>query len=56
MTAVRPAAAATDLAPDERCIACEHALAQHDAISTRYCEATQARALSRDCICRTATT
>ena len=53
MTAVRPAAAATDLAQAERCIVCEHALADHDAISNRYCQATQAHALSRDCICRT---
>jgi hypothetical protein len=52
MTAVRPAAAGTDLAQDQRCAVCEHALTDHDPISHRYCQATQAHALSRDCICR----
>lgn len=52
MTAVRPDAASADLAQDLRCAVCEHALSDHDAIGTRYCQATQAQALSRDCICR----
>ena len=52
MTAVRPAAAASDLAAEHRCAVCEHALADHDPIGVRYCQATQAQCLSRDCICR----
>jgi len=39
--------------PNPRCDVCAHALADHDAISTRYCQATQAQALSRACICPT---
>lgn len=30
---------------------CGHPRANHDAIATRYCEATTAGALPRDCIC-----
>jgi hypothetical protein len=35
-----------------RCVMCEHRLTDHDAIGLRYCQATQAQALSRNCICR----
>jgi hypothetical protein len=38
-----------DAAP--RCVVCEHALADHDPISLRYCRATQAQAIPRGCIC-----
>jgi hypothetical protein len=37
---------------DQRCAVCDHNLADHDAISHRYCQATQAQALMRKCICR----
>jgi len=33
---------------------CAHDMDAHDAIGRRYCEATQAQALSRNCICRPA--
>ena len=33
------------------CAACTHDLDDHDAISQRYCQATQANTLSRNCIC-----
>jgi len=33
------------------CSVCAHASAGHDAISERYCAATLANALSRNCIC-----
>jgi hypothetical protein len=35
-----------------RCTVCEHDLDAHDAISLRFCQASQARALTRGCICR----
>ena len=35
-----------------RCAMCAHRLADHDAIGLRYCQATQAQALARNCICR----
>jgi len=38
---------------DQRCAVCEHPLADHDSIGNRFCQATQARALSRGCICAT---
>jgi hypothetical protein len=37
---------------EPRCVACSHELANHDAIGLRYCQATQAQALPRNCICR----
>jgi hypothetical protein len=37
-----------------RCAVCDHDLEAHDAIGRRFCEATQAQALSRTCICRPA--
>jgi hypothetical protein len=33
------------------CLSCVHAVRDHDAISHRYCDATQAQALARGCIC-----
>ncbi len=35
------------------CDVCGHALASHDRIADRYCEATLHNALSRTCICPT---
>lgn len=35
-----------------RCAVCDHQLADHDPIGLRYCQATQAHALPRGCICR----
>jgi hypothetical protein len=37
-----------------RCAVCDHDMDAHDAIGRRYCEATQAQALGRNCICRPA--
>ena len=55
MTAIPPLTQEIDTAPgtgaEVRCAVCEHALADHDVISRRYCEATQANALPRNCIC-----
>lgn len=33
------------------CAVCAHRLTDHDAIGLRYCQATQAQALPRNCIC-----
>lgn len=44
---------AVDIEPDRRCTVCGHDVADHDPISRRYCQATQAHALSRRCICPT---
>jgi hypothetical protein len=33
------------------CAVCPHALATHDAISVRFCQATQAAATTRGCVC-----
>jgi hypothetical protein len=38
--------------PDGCCIACHHPHDSHDAIASRYCQATVAQALTRGCICR----
>jgi hypothetical protein len=35
-----------------RCTVCSHNIEDHDAISVRFCQATQAQAVSRNCICR----
>ncbi|HZC53924.1 MAG TPA: RGCVC family protein [Mycobacterium sp.] len=43
--------AGEDLA-EPRCAVCEHRLRTHDAVGLRYCHATQAQALPRNCICR----
>lgn len=45
--------ATDDRGQDQRCTVCEHDLADHDPISLRYCQATQAQASSRGCICPT---
>ena len=34
------------------CGVCPHPLATHDAISLRFCRATQAQAATRGCVCR----
>lgn len=34
------------------CGMCLHPLECHDAIATRYCEATSSSALARGCVCR----
>jgi hypothetical protein len=36
------------------CAVCDHEMPDHDPISRRYCQATQAQALTRRCICSTA--
>jgi hypothetical protein len=36
----------------ERCSTCRHPLADHDALSARFCAATAASGLARGCICR----
>lgn len=50
-----PSVTTTDAtaSPDgqQRCPVCDHDLATHDSVSQRYCLATQARALTRNCIC-----
>jgi hypothetical protein len=55
MPTVAPSqSSAVDTKPDAipiGCDACGHPLASHDAISLRYCQATQAQALTRNCIC-----
>ena len=33
------------------CTVCPHPLAAHDAISLRFCQATQAAAATRGCVC-----
>lgn len=38
--------------PVDGCDVCTHAVSGHDHTATRYCDATQANALSRRCICR----
>jgi hypothetical protein len=47
--AVRPA-----VGRPEACAACPHALAAHDRISLRFCQATQASAATRGCVCPSA--
>ena len=34
------------------CAVCTHDLADHDKVGLRFCQATQAHALPRNCICR----
>ena len=41
----------TDAHNRTRCDACNHDLQDHDSVSMRYCQATQAQALTRRCIC-----
>jgi hypothetical protein len=57
MTAVPSVTDAARSAPAEvgSCAACPHALADHDRISLRFCQATQAHrsdeATTRGCVC-----
>ena len=53
MTAVPSVTGAARSAPAEvgSCAACPHALADHDRISLRFCQATQASAMTRGCVC-----
>jgi hypothetical protein len=37
--------------PDGLCGVCAHPLSAHDMISTRFCSATAAGALTRGCVC-----
>ncbi|HEY3717707.1 MAG TPA: RGCVC family protein [Jatrophihabitantaceae bacterium] len=58
MTATRRIAVeaiATD-SDSEMCDVCGHALALHDRVAVRYCEATLQNALSRTCVCSTKNT
>ena len=50
-TSVEIADGEVDADERPRCAVCDHELGAHDAISRRYCQATQAHALSRRCIC-----
>ena len=43
-----PASGTPDVGP---CAVCEHELLAHDAIGRRFCQATQANALDRRCMC-----
>ena len=55
MTATR-SVAVEEIATDgdsEMCDVCGHALALHDRVAVRYCEATLHNALSRTCVCST---
>jgi len=55
MTATRSLAVgaiATD-GDSEMCDVCGHALALHDRVAVRFCEATLHNALSRTCVCST---
>ena len=38
--------------PVDGCDVCTHAISRHDHTAARYCDATQANALSRRCICQ----
>jgi hypothetical protein len=52
-TQLDPAATTSEIVHDAvSCAVCRHELDAHDAISHRYCQATQAHALERSCICR----
>ncbi len=44
----------TEADEEQRCSVCEHTLSSHDTIGHRFCQATEAHALSRNCICRAA--
>jgi hypothetical protein len=54
MTPAPTLSSPSDRAVDEAgaCAVCPHALAAHDAISLRFCHATQAAATTRGCVCR----
>jgi hypothetical protein len=42
----------TDADAEQRCAVCDHNLSGHDAIGQRFCQATQANALARNCVCQ----
>ena len=42
----------SDVDDPSACAVCAHRLDDHDATGLRYCQATQAQALPRNCICR----
>lgn len=42
---------APETAPD-KCDVCGHLLSAHDAVATRFCNATLHGALARGCLCR----
>jgi hypothetical protein len=48
-----PGVRSDDTAPAAVCAVCPHPLAAHDAISRRFCQATQAHAMTRGCVCPT---
>ena len=52
-TSVEPAEGEVGAEHRPGCAVCGHALETHDAISRRYCQATQTNALARRCICPT---
>jgi hypothetical protein len=55
-TSLQPQLTTVPDSPDARpCGVCAHGLADHDRVGLRYCEATQTGALSRNCICKSAT-
>ncbi len=41
----------TAVTEDGACAVCPHALNDHDRISLRFCQATQAAATTRGCVC-----
>ncbi|PPK65119.1 RGCVC family protein [Actinokineospora auranticolor] len=51
MPASEPRTALLEAAVDS-CAVCPHPWRDHDPIGVRYCTATEASALSRDCVCR----
>ena len=53
ITSVESAASEVEAEARPGCAVCGHELRAHDAISQRYCQATQAHALTRTCICPT---
>jgi hypothetical protein len=42
-----------DERPESEICSCGHPRSLHDSIATRYCDATAAGELIRDCVCRT---
>ncbi|MFJ4654264.1 RGCVC family protein [Nocardia sp. NPDC088792] len=41
----------TDAPPESSCAACSHSWEAHDSIGVRYCSATAAGGLDRECAC-----
>jgi hypothetical protein len=54
ITDTQPQLATMPGSPEELrpCAVCSHDLANHDRVGLRYCQASQANALPRNCICR----